>query len=93
MTSTSMPLKIHVESRPGAVIHNDVAVMNVPSRDGARYFVTLIDEASGHVRAFLSKPKAEAAELLEGQVCWVERPSGCTVKNIVLDCGREYLKS
>lgn len=92
MTDTPMPSRTHVEVRPGAVIRTDVSVMNVPSIGRARYFVTSIDEVSSYVKVFHMKWKGEAAELLKCQFCWVEGPSGCMVKKIVLDGGNEHAK-
>lgn len=92
MTHTLMPLTTQVRVRPGAVIHNYVAVMNVLSINEARYFVNIMDKASGHVRSFHMKEKGKAAELLKRQVCWVEWQSGCIVKKISFDGGRENPK-
>lgn len=72
------------------MIHTDVAVMNVSSIDGARYFATFIDEVSCQVSPFRIKSTCEAPELLKGQVTWVERPSGCMVKSSVSESRREY---
>lgn len=90
LTNTAMPQRTHVEAIPGAVIYADVAHMNASSIGGARYFVNFIDEACCRVRTFHLKSKSEAAELLECQVSWIERRSGCMVKRIVLDDSREY---
>lgn len=68
MTDTPMPSTTHEEVRPGEVIHTDVAAMNVPSIGGARYFVSFIDEVSGHVKALPMNSKGQASELLKRQV-------------------------
>lgn len=79
MNNTPMPSRTYVKARPGAVINNDVAVMNVPSIVGAGYFVTFIDKESGHVKAFHTKSKGETADLLKHHASGLERQSGCRV--------------
>lgn len=51
MTNTPMRSRTTLESRLGAVLHIAFAETNVPSVNGAKYFVTFIDKASGHVSA------------------------------------------
>lgn len=65
MTNTPMPSRTHVEVRPGAVIHTDVAFMKGPSIAGARYFIISMDKESFHVGAFHMNLKDEAADLLK----------------------------
>lgn len=50
----------------------DGALKTVLSRDEARYFATLVDEATGHVRTFHLEAKGEAAEHLKHQTNWFE---------------------
>lgn len=53
MTNTPMQSRNHhVQVRPRAFVANDGTVMNVRSIGGANYFVTFINEVSGHVRDF-----------------------------------------
>lgn len=65
MSNTPIPSSTHEEARPGAGIHIDVAVINVLLISGARYFVILMDEVSGYLRAFSQE---------------VERRRSCTAK-------------
>lgn len=81
-------LRTHVEVKPGAVIHGDLEVMHVSSISGAKYFVTCIDEASGHFRALDMKSEGEAAGMLKLQVCGVKQQSRCPVKKIELEGGK-----
>lgn len=76
--------RTHVKVRPGAVMHTDIAELNVLSIYVARYFFSLIDEVSGPVRDFYRSSKAKAAELQNRQAFWVEQESGSVVKNTVL---------
>lgn len=70
MTGTHMPSTAHVEPRSGAMIHTTIVVVSVPSKSGARYFITSIDEWSDHMMAFHKELKGKAAELVRRQVSW-----------------------
>lgn len=72
MTTTILRSRASLESLPGAVVHTEVAEINDPLVGGAKYFVTFIDDASGHIRACHMMIKAEAVELLKQLVCWVK---------------------
>lgn len=64
MTNTPMPLRTHVEVGAKAVIHTDVAYMNVLSIGGTRHSIDFIDKVSGHMRTLNMKSKGKAAELV-----------------------------
>lgn len=55
--NTAMKPRMTFETRPGAVLHIDVAEMSVVSVGGARDFVTFTDEASKNVSVFHMKTK------------------------------------
>lgn len=92
MRNTPIKSRNILETRPGAVVHSDVAEMNDSSVGGARYFITFIDEASEHQGAGHMKTICEAAELLKLYILRLERQTDPVVKNIVLDGGKEYMK-
>lgn len=50
MTNTPMRSRTILEARPSAVLHIDDMEMNFPLVGGAKYLVTIIDEASGYVK-------------------------------------------
>lgn len=50
--NTPMPMGTNREVSLRVVIYTDVAVVNVPSKGGARSFVTFIYEASRDVSCF-----------------------------------------
>ena len=85
MTNGPMPLRTELCKVPGEVIHTDVAHINVPSLGGAKYFVTFLDEASGHITARAIKRKNDASTELIKYVAWIERQSGTRVKRITMD--------
>lgn len=92
MTNKPTLSRTHVKIRPGAVIENDVASMNLLSIGGGIYYVTFVDEVYGHVRASHMMSKHEAAELPKRQVNCFERQSGCMIRRTVVDGRREYVK-
>ena len=93
MANGSMRLRTTLDSRPGAVVHWDVAQIIVPSLGGNRYYVTFIDEASNYVRAVPLKKKFEASKELDRHVAWVQMQTGRSVVRILIDGGREYVKA
>ena len=91
MTNGPMKSKSYVTDVPGTIVHSDVAEMNLMSLGSAKYFVTFVDEASGHVRVMHLKSKGDAGYHLRKYVKWVERQTGNRVKKIVIDGGKEYI--
>lgn len=89
MTNRPMCSPSIFEGRSSAVCHTDVVEMNVPSVGEDSYFVTFIDVASGYVSASHLETEGEAAEFLKRTVRRFKRQTGCVVKNILLDRGKE----
>lgn len=87
-----MRQRTHVETRPGAVVHSDVADINGLSLRGEIFFVKFIHEASERVEALHMKVELEATKLLKRHVRCIERQTGTSVKKVVLDGGKKYLK-
>lgn len=52
MTNTPVPLRTHVEVRPGGVLQTDAAVMNVRLIGRKWHYVALMDEAPVHDSGF-----------------------------------------
>lgn len=73
---------------PRTVISTDLGDMNFLWLNRASYLVTLIDEAPGHVKAFLTKINVEATEHLKRHVHCVERQSERLLTKMVLDRGK-----
>lgn len=76
MMKNSIQSRTFIEATSAAVIRSNITAMNSPLIRRASYFFTLIDEASGHARAFYMKSKGEAAELLKHRASSVKRQSG-----------------
>jgi len=85
MVNPSVLSRTNLSKVPGASIHTDVAHLNVPSLGGAKYFVTFLDEATGHILARPIKRKNEAATELQKYVAWIERQTQGRVLKITMD--------
>lgn len=91
MTNTPMRARTSISKVPGAVIHTNLAEINVRSLGGAKFFVTFIDEATNYFREMHLKRKGDAAYQLKRYVRWSERQTETRVKRIVLNGGKKYL--
>lgn len=78
--------------RPGAVVYTEVAGIIVKSSEAARYLVKCVDEWSGHLSACHVQTNFKVAQLLMGHTRWVELQTDYTLKKIVSDGGKEYMK-
>lgn len=90
MTNRSLPLRTHVETRPGSVIPTDVTERNELSLGESRYFVTFVDRASEKMKSFYMKTKVHAAELRKRHLRWVEYQFKILVKWTVLNERKDH---
>lgn len=92
--STRLPFKpvLHRQSKQiGELIHSDVAgPMKQETKEGSRYFQTIIDDFSHFTQTYLLKNKSEAAQNLIDYVNELERERDLRVKRIRCDNGGEY---
>lgn len=72
MMNPPIPSRTFVVSRPGAVIHTDVVIMNVPLTREAGVFLASVGEASGHLKFFRMNSTGKAAQLLKRRAGCVE---------------------
>ena len=74
------------------LVHTDICgPLQVPSRGGARYFVTLLDDHSSLVAVQLLKRKSDAPEAIRSMVTLLENQSGHAVRAMRSDRGGEYI--
>src|SRR3954466_1900829 len=74
------------------IIHTDVCgPMNVPTRNGLRYFVTITDDLSRYGYIYLMKHKSETFERFKEFQNEVENQLGKKIKHLRSDRGGEYL--
>lgn len=92
--STRLPFKPVIKARSHAIgdlIHTDIAgPMRVETKEGYRYYLTIMDDYSHFSQTYLLKNKSEAADNLKGYIQVIEREKGIKVKRIHCDNGGEY---
>jgi len=93
------PRKPHkaVEERNTALlelIHSDICEMNgVLTKDGKRYFMTLIDDATKFCYVYLLKTKDEALDFIKTYKAEVENQLEKKIKRVWSDRGGEYFSN
>lgn len=76
----------------GDMIHSDVCgPMSCPSLGSSKYFVTFIDEHSGHLYVVPIKFKGDVAGAFQKFHVWFERKFDCVAKRLHSDAGGEYI--
>ena len=74
------------------IIHTDVCgPMNIPTRNGLRYFVTFTDDLSRYGYIYLMKHKSKTFEKFKVFQSEVENQLGKKIKHLRSDRGGEYL--
>jgi transposase InsO family protein len=91
---TRLPYSSHFKpaTHPLQVVHGDLVGPITPATNGgARYFLTLVDQYSGHISTKILKLKSNALEAIKVYIAYVERQTGCKVKKLVTDGGGEFV--
>lgn len=78
---------------PLSVVHADLMGPWGLSHGGKRFSLTLVDEASGYIKAVPLHAKSEAAKAIQDFIAWAETQSGFKVKVIQSDRGGEFLSN
>lgn len=74
------------------LVHSDVVgPMRVESLEGARFFITFIDDSTRYCEVYLLKKKSAVLEAFNNYKNLVEKQTGYRVKGIQSDNGREYI--
>ncbi len=78
-------------SFPFDLVHIDIwGPYHVPTIEGYRYFLTLVDDCSRTTWLYLMKLKSEARSLLESFITMVKTQFGHQIKTIRSDNGQEF---
>lgn len=92
--ATRLPFKTIQKPRSneiGDLIHTDIAdPTRTPTKEGYRYFQTIIDDYSHFTQTYLLKNKFEATEILITYIKEMERQYEVKVKRIRCDNGGEF---
>jgi hypothetical protein len=82
------------DSAPLSLLHTDLmGPMPVPSVSGARYVLTVLDDATSLAIIALLEHKSEAASSIIDIINFQEKQTGKTVKAVQSDRGGEYLNT
>lgn len=74
------------------LVHSDVAgLLRVQSSNGAKFFVTFIDDCTRWCEVYFLKEKSDVCDAFKHYKSLVERQTGKSVKILQSDNGREYL--
>ena len=73
------------------LVHTDVCVMPVSSRDGHRYFVSFIDDYSRYAMIYLLRKKSEAMRAFHHYKVLMEKQTDMDIKSLRSDGGGEYV--
>ena len=78
-----LKLKTRNQWKLGELVHTDMeGPMPTPSKSGKRYFITFIENNSGHVWLKFTKHKSEALQAFKDYVAWMENLTGNKVKQV-----------
>ncbi|KAI7957506.1 hypothetical protein MJO28_004601 [Puccinia striiformis f. sp. tritici] len=91
---TKLAFKSHFRpaSAPLEIIHGDlVGPISPATNGGARYFLTLVDQYSGHIHTSVLKLKSDALEAIKAYKLYFERQTGHTIKKLITDGGGEFV--
>jgi len=93
MTRKSFPkVSSSRSARVCDLIHTDVCgPMQTITPSGNRYFMTMIDDYSGHTTVYLLKSKSEVPSKIKEYVKYLQTKFGLTPKRIRSDRGGEYM--
>lgn len=78
-------------SVPPEVIHTSLCSLPQQSRQGSRYFMTFLDEATHYAVIYFLKSKGKLLECFKNYVSVSERETGCKVKKVCCNNGGEYI--
>nr|KYP54541.1 Retrovirus-related Pol polyprotein from transposon TNT 1-94 [Cajanus cajan] len=88
----SFPNSESHSSSPFNLIHVDIwGPCNIPSMQGHKYFLTVVDDFTRFVWVFLMRSKAETQSTLKNFILHVERQFNVKVKMVRSDNGSEFI--
>lgn len=92
--ATRLPFKTVIKAksyRVGDLIHTDVGgPINIPTHEGFKYFMTVIDDYSHYTTVFLLRNKSEAGNRVIDYINKFETEKETTIRRIRCDNGGEY---
>ena len=93
-TREPFPLSDHKSVSIGDLIHCDIwGPYRVTSRDGFKYFLTIVDDFSRAVWVYLLKSKMEVCEYIENFIKLIFTQFGKRVKVVRSDNGTKFVNN
>jgi transposase InsO family protein len=89
-----MPFLSHFKDvhAPLQAIHaNLVGPISPPTNAGARYFLTIVDQYSGHIHVNILVNKSNALEAITKYKAAIENQTNLTIKKLISDGGGEFV--
>lgn len=86
------PVGTTVTSNALELVHTDICgPMRVESEGGALYFITFIDDYSRYITVYVLRNKSDAFKAFKEYLAMAEKQTGCKLKRLRSDNGREYI--
>jgi transposase InsO family protein len=82
---------LYRSSKPGELIHSDVASYEVLSREGYQYFITFVDDHSKSLTVYPMKNKSDSFSCFKIYRAFFEKSGSHTIQALRTDNGGEYL--
>ncbi|GJX77414.1 putative RNA-directed DNA polymerase [Tanacetum coccineum] len=91
-TREPFPLSDHKSEKPGELVHLDLwGPYRVSSREGFKYFLTIVDDYSRAVWTYLLKTKDEVFDCFVNFIKLIHNQFNATIKTIRSDNGTEFV--
>lgn len=91
-TKSAYPAKLYVSSQAFNLIHSDIwGPSRVNNINGAKWFISFIDDHTRISWVFLMKQKSEAGKIIQNFVLFIRNQFNTTIKTLRTDNGMEYL--
>ncbi|GJZ58577.1 ribonuclease H-like domain-containing protein [Tanacetum coccineum] len=93
-TMDPFPLSSHISKHLGELVHLDFwGPYRVPSREGFKYFLTIVDDYSRAVWVYLIKTKDEVFDVFLSFINFVHNQFDVKIKTVRSDNGTEFVNS
>src|SRR5579859_4444828 len=79
--------------KPLKLVHSDFCESNITSLGGGKHVLTFTDDATNHGMVYVLPNKSSSTVLkaFKEYQAWAERQSGCKIKELRTDRGKEYM--
>jgi len=93
MNANPFPSSLNRSTIPLERIHSDLHELKVLTSSGFRYWVTFIDDATGHHAVTFLKKKSDAFDAFRAFKAYAENLLGAKIKELQMDQGGEFVSN